>query len=88
MVSVDRSVPCICSVSGLMVQSERSPSNDSKSSLIPLDIQLSDKLLFRLDPMVSVDGSVPCICSVSGLMVQSEHSPSHDSISSLIPFDI
>ncbi|KAG8430815.1 hypothetical protein GDO86_019965 [Hymenochirus boettgeri] len=40
MVSVDGSVPCICSVSGLMVQSEHSPSHDSISSLIPFDIQL------------------------------------------------
>ncbi|KAG8431532.1 hypothetical protein GDO86_018370 [Hymenochirus boettgeri] len=38
MVSVDGSVPCICSVSGLMVQSEHSPSHDSISSLIPFDI--------------------------------------------------
>ncbi|OCT58346.1 hypothetical protein XELAEV_18002285mg [Xenopus laevis] len=84
MIGVGVSVTCICSVSGLMLQSDWfPPSRESTSSSIS-----PAELLFRLHPMIGVGisvllhpmigvgASVPCICSVSGLMLQSDWLPS------------
>ncbi|OCT58389.1 hypothetical protein XELAEV_18002327mg [Xenopus laevis] len=72
MIGVGVSVTCICSVSGLMLQSDWFlPSHESTSSVIS-----PAELLFRLHPTIGVGVSVPCICSISGLMLQSDWFPS------------
>ncbi|OCT58393.1 hypothetical protein XELAEV_18002331mg [Xenopus laevis] len=82
------SVPCVCSASGLMLQSDWFP-HSVDSPLIPIDTSLSDKLVFGLHPMIGLDVLVSSIDSETVIILKSERFPSsHESSSSFISSDI
>ncbi|OCT58391.1 hypothetical protein XELAEV_18002329mg [Xenopus laevis] len=87
MLRVGASVPFICFVSGLILQSDWFPSShEAPSSLIPLDASLSNKLGFWLHPMIGADVLFSCIDSETVIIVKLEMFPSsHEAGSSLIP---